>query len=226
MNQEPLEDYIKNHIDEEPERLAKLYRDTWLHRLYPRMCTDHYQGRVLKMLTEMIGPLRILELGTFSGYSTLCMAEGMPTGAIIDTIEIDDEHADELRDLFAETAPDRRIRLHIGDAEKVIGELEGSWDLIYIDANKRNYPTYLKLATERLADGGYIIADNTLWSGRVADESDHDPQLEGVREFNDTVRDDPQYECVILPIRDGLSLIRKKPLKGDIRVEWDKRRGE
>lgn len=210
MIDENLDKYITEHISPEPERLARLYRETWLHRLYPRMCTDHYQGRVLKMLTEMIRPLRILELGAYTGYSTLCLAEGMPEGATIDTIEIDDEMTDDLLSLFRENPRGADIRLHTGDAEEIIPQLPGSWDLVYIDANKRRYPEYLEIVSERLIPGGYIIADNTLWSGQVTEQNPKDAQLKGILKFNDAVHDNRDFECVILPIRDGLSVIRKK----------------
>lgn len=210
MIDKKINEYIITHISPEPEILANLYRETWIHRLYPRMCTDHYQGRVLKMLTEMIRPVRILELGTFSGYSTLCLAEGMPEGCTIDTIEIDDEWEDDLRKLFDDNIRGKDITLHIGDAEQIVPSLPGCWDLIYIDANKRRYPQYLSLITDRLAEGGYIIADNTLWSGQVIEENPHDLQLKGILEFNKEIKENPLFECIILPIRDGISLIRKK----------------
>lgn len=211
MIDEKLDRYITEHISKEPERLTRLYRDTWLHRLYPRMCSDHYQGRVLKMLVEMIRPLRILELGAYTGYSTLCLAEGMPAGATIDSIEIDDEMTDELLALFADDPRGADIRLHTGDALKVVPTLPGYWDLVYIDANKRQYPDYLEMLLPRILPGGYIIADNTLWSGKVTEADDNDPQLRGIKEFNRSVKDNERLECIMLPIRDGISLIRKNP---------------
>lgn len=207
---EQLERYIEVHISPEPERLRELYRHTHIHHLYPRMCSGHLQGRILKMLTAMISPMRILELGTFTGYSALCLAEGMPEGAQLHTVEVDDEMADELNELFAESSRHADITLHIGDAEEIIPRIEEEWDLVYIDANKRRYTAYLELILPRLKSGGYIIADNTLWSGKVADPEAHsDPQLRGIAEFNDTVAADPRLEKVILPLRDGLTLIRK-----------------
>ena len=211
MTDPKIEEYITTHISPEPERLNKLYRDTWLHHLYPRMCSGHLQGRILKMFTEMIQPLRILELGTYTGYSAYCLAEGMPVGAHLDTIEIDDEMSDELSAFFAENPRSEDITLHIGDAEEVIKSLPGYWDLIYIDANKRRYPSYFNIVKDRLIPGGYIIADNTLWSGQVVDPiKESDPQLQGILEFNRIVNEDPDFECIILPVRDGMSIIRKK----------------
>lgn len=206
------DDYISAHIDPEPAALRALYRHTHLHRLYPRMCTDHIQGRLLVMLTRMVAPRHILELGTFTGYSTLCFAEGMPEGSTIDTVEVDGDYADDLRELFADTAPGKEISLHIGDAEEIVPELlaRRSYDLVFIDANKRRYPEYYRLIAPALREGAYILADNTLWTDKVLDPDAHDPQTEGIRRFNDLVAADPSVEKVIVPVRDGLTIIRKK----------------
>ena len=203
------EDYISLHISPEPALLRKVFRETHLYRLYPRMCTDHVQGRLLVMLTRMISPARILELGTFTGYSTLCFAEGMPEGAHIDTVEVDAEYADDLRDLFEESGRD--ITLHIGDAEEIVPKLlaEGTYDLVFIDANKRRYPQYWTMLADALPSGAYILADNTLWTDKVLDPTAKDAQTEGIRQFNDLVARDPRFEKAIIPVRDGLTLIRK-----------------
>ena len=205
--QTDLTDYIESHISAEPPHLQKLYRDTWLHRLYPRMCAGHVQGRLLKMLTAMIAPTRVLELGTFSGYSAMCIAEGMDQSGEVHTVEIDDEQADSLRELFA-TAPGARITLHIGDALAVVPSLPGGWDIVYIDANKRQYTEYFEMVLPLVRQGGFILADNTLWDGKVATGS-HDPQTLGIERFNDAVARDPRVETAIIPIRDGLTLLRK-----------------
>lgn len=205
--QTDLTDYIEAHISAEPPRLQKLYRDTYLHRLYPRMCAGHVQGRLLKMLTAMVAPHRVLELGTFSGYSALCIAEGMTPDGEVHTIEIDDESADSLRALFADS-PGAPITLHIGDALQVIPSLPGEWDMVYIDANKRHYTEYYELLLPRVRQGGFILADNTLWAGKVASGS-HDAQTLGIERFNDLVARDPRVETAIIPIRDGLTLLRK-----------------
>lgn len=205
--QTDLTDYIESHISAEPPHLQKLYRDTWLHRLYPRMCAGHVQGRLLKMLTAMISPRRVLELGTFSGYSAMCIAEGMDQSGEVHTVEIDDEQADSLRELFA-TAPGARITLHIGDALTVVPSLPGGWDMVYIDANKRQYTEYFEMVLPLMRQGGFILADNTLWDGKVATGS-HDPQTLGIERFNDAVARDPRVETAIIPIRDGLTLLRK-----------------
>ena len=205
--QTDLTDYIESHISAEPPHLQKLYRDPWLHRLYPRMCAGHVQGRLLKMLTAMIAPTRVLELGTFSGYSAMCIAEGMDQSGEVHTVEIDDEQADSLRELFA-TAPGARITLHIGDALAVVPSLPGGWDMVYIDANKRQYTEYFEMVLPLVRQGGFILADNTLWDGKVATGS-HDPQTLGIERFNDAVARDPRVETAIIPIRDGLTLLRK-----------------
>lgn len=204
------EDYIAAHIDSEPPALRALFRHTHLHRLYPRMCTDHIQGRILTMLTAMVGPKKILELGTFSGYSTLCFAEGAP-GAHIDTVELDPDYADDLRELFDANAPGR-ITLHIGDAEAIVPGLlaENDYDLVFIDANKRRYPEYYAMIAPALRQGAFIFADNTLWTDKVLDPDANDPQTAGIRAFNDALAADPTVEKVIIPVRDGLTVIRKK----------------
>ena len=205
-----IDSYIEAHISPEPEPLARLYRHTHLYHLYPRMCTDHTQGRLLKMLTAMIRPMRILELGTFTGYSTLCMAEGMPRGCTIDTVEINDESEDELRAAFDGDPRGTDIRLHIGDALDIVPQLDGRWDMVFIDANKRNYTDYLDMVLPRVYPGGWILADNTLWDGHIlSEETCRDAQSRAIAAFNDRVAADPRLEKVILPVRDGLTIMRK-----------------
>ena len=208
-----IDDYIAAHTSPEPDHLRRLYRHTHLTRLYPRMCSGHVQGRLLTMLCSMVNPMRVLELGTFSGYSALCLAEGLSRpGATVDTIEIDDEAEDELRELFATAPYGRRVRLHIGDASEIIPSLTDLYDLVYIDANKRHYVAYLDLILPRLRPGGFIIADNTLWDGKVTDTAaNHDAQTLGLDEFNALVASRPDLLAVMLPLRDGLTLIRKAP---------------
>lgn len=205
-----MEDYIAAHIDPEPESLHTLYRRTHLTRLYPRMCAGHVQGRILKMLTSMIKPRHILELGTFSGYSTLCFAEGMPEEAELHTIEIDDEAEAHIREAIDASPWAGRIHLHIGDALDIVPTLGNGWNLAFIDANKRNYVDYYRLLRPLMAQDGYIIADNTLWGGKVTDTAARDPQTEGIRAFNDLVAADTSVEKIILPLRDGLTIIRCK----------------
>lgn len=206
-----LEAYIERHIDPEPDYLRRLERATNLMRINGRMCSGHTQGRLLKMLTRMIAPKRALELGTFTGYSALCIAEGMPEGSLLTTVEIEDELETPIREAFASAGKlAERIELKIGDALRVCASFpDASFDLIFIDADKRQYPDYLRQAIRLVRPGGYILADNTLWDGHVADDGRHDPQTEGVREFNRLAAADPTLETVIIPLRDGLSILRK-----------------
>ncbi len=210
---EALEAYIQSHIEAEPENLQRLDRDTHLRLLYPRMCSGHIQGRLLKMLVRMIDPLNVLELGTYSAYSALCLAEGLTReGAHIDTIEIDDELEDFIREHLKQSPYGSRITLHIGDALDIVPTLGKQYDLVYVDANKRHYPQYYDLVMQYLKPGGFIIADNTLWDGKVA-EPEHkqsDRQTQGIVEFNRMVAHDPRVEVVIVPVRDGLTLIHKR----------------
>lgn len=208
---EAEENYIVAHSSAEPASLKTLYRNTYINRLYPHMCCEPLQGRLLVMLTQMIAPHRILELGTFSGYSTLCFAEGMPDGAEVHTVEIDDEAETSLRATFEASPRAEQIHLHIGDALKLIPEISGEpWDMVYIDANKRLYTEYYEMVKPLVRQGGYILADNTLWADYVLDPKRNDAQTEGIRKFNDTVAADDTVEKVILPLYDGLTLIRKK----------------
>ncbi len=208
---EELENYILSHIDPEPELLRKVNRDTHVMCLYSNMCSGHLQGRMLKMICRMIRPKRILELGTFTGYSALCLAEGMPDGSQLHTIEINDELADFISGHFGASKYSDSIHLHIGDAAQIIPKIDEQWDLVFIDANKRTYIEYFDLIFPRVRPGGFIIADNTLWYGKVSDSSCHDPQTAGILAFNDYVNNDPRVENVILPLRDGLTIIYKKP---------------
>lgn len=201
-----LESYILRHIETEPQQLAKLDRQTQLHHLYPHQCSGHHQGRVLSMLSHMIRPKRILELGTFTGYAAICLAEGLAEDGELHTVEHNDEDTEALTKLFA---TDKRIRLHIGDASEKISELDGPWDFVYIDANKREYSAYLDLIMPKMAEGGFIVADNTLWGGKLTDSAEHDAQTCGIREFNNKVKElENLLHPVILPLRDGMTLMR------------------
>lgn len=213
MDNDILADYIEGHISAEPPHLKALYRHTHLTRLYPRMCSGHLQGRILAMLSKMISPASILELGTFTGYSTLCLAEGLRPGGRLVTVEIDDEYEDELRQLFASSPGGDQIELVIGDALELLPAISSGecWDLVFIDANKRHYCDYYRLLIDHVRPGGYILADNTLWDGKIASvPPPTDPQSRGIMDFNDMVAADARVESVILPLRDGLTLLRKK----------------
>lgn len=207
-----LEAYIGSHIDAEPAELRRIDRRSNLRLLNGRMCSGHIQGRLLKMLVRMAAPMRVLELGTFSGYSALCLAEGLPEGGSVDTVEADDELEDEIRANLASSPLGGRVTLHIGDALEVMKRWEGPvFDMIFIDADKRAYPEYYEAALPLLRDGGFIIADNTLWDGHVVEEGRHSPQTAGVMRFNDIVAADPRVEKSMIPLRDGLTVVRKIP---------------
>ena len=174
------------------------------------MASGHIQGRLLKMLVGMIKPQLVLEVGTFTGYATLCMAEGLPDGGVIHTIEIDDELEDFIRKGFDRSPLRDRINLHIGDALKLVPQIGLEFDMIFLDGDKTQYPDYYTVLMDYLKPGGYMIADNTLWDGHVVDSSyDKDPQTVGVRRFNDMVQADVRTEVAMIPIRDGLTIIRK-----------------
>lgn len=207
-----IDEYILQHIDPEGDYLHALYRDTHLKLLYPRMASGHLQGRMLKMFVRMIKPGCILEIGTYSGYSALCMAEGLPEGGMIHTFEINDEQEEFTRPWFEGSPYADRIKLYIGDALRLVPQLGLTFDLAFVDGDKRCYVDYYEMILPRLADGGYIIADNTLWDGHVLEEHPHasDLQTLGIKAFNDLVARDERVEKVILPLRDGLTIIRKK----------------
>ncbi len=207
-----LENYILNHIDPESELLATLDRETHLYHLRPRMVSGHLQGRILKMMCRMVSPRRILELGTFTGYSALCLAEGLVEGGEVHTIEIDDEIEDFTRSYFDRSPYRDQIKLFIGDASEIIPTLTDIYDMVFIDANKRDYLKYYELVLPKVRPGGIILADNTLWDGKVVtDPNSRDAQTIGIEAFNDFVTGDTRVEKVILPLRDGLTILWKKP---------------
>lgn len=205
-----LENYILDHSDREPELLAEINRKVNLRLLYPRMCSGHLQGRILTMLTSMIAPRRALEIGAYAGYSALCIAEGLPPDGRLDTIEIDDEMEPFILSNFAQSPYGEKITLHIGDVAEVLPRLGGQpFDMVYMDANKRTYWETFELILPMVRPGGFILADNTLWDGKVLDPiANHDAQTRGICEFNDRLAADPRVSRVILPLRDGLTLVR------------------
>ena len=209
---EDLQAYIEAHTSPEPEPLAALRRGINLRCLYPRMCSGHVQGRLLTLLTAMAAPRRALEIGTYAGYSALCIAEGLPEGSTLDTVEIDDEMEPRLRRLFSTSPLGSKITLHIADAEQLLPSYPPeTFDLVFLDADKRRYLETFRAVLPLVAPGGFILADNTLWDGKVADpDAKPDPQTAGIRRFNDAVAADPSLLTVILPLRDGLTLIQKK----------------
>ena len=206
-----IDEYILDHIDAESDYLKALYRATHVRLLRPRMASGHLQGRMLKMFVQMIRPQTVLEIGTYSGYSALCLAEGLPEGGMLHTYEINDEQEDFTRPWLENSPWAEKITFHIGDALEAVPQLGICFDLAFIDGDKRRYIEYYEMVLKYLNPGGYIIADNTLWDGHVL-ETPHptDKQTIGIKAFNDLVAKDSRVEKVILPLRDGLTIIRKK----------------
>lgn len=211
MDQDKIEEYILSHIDEEGDLLKNLNRDAHVNLLRPRMLSGHLQGRLLKMFSRLVQPQYILEIGTYTGYATQCLAEGAPDGAEIHTLEVNDELEDFIMKHLHKSKLEDKIHLHIGDALQIIPTLDCVFDLVFIDANKRHYCEYYDLIFDKVRSGGLIIADNTLWDGKVLEIPHHtDKQTIGIQEFNAKIASDDRVEKVILPIRDGLTLIWKK----------------
>lgn len=206
-----LEQYVLQHIDPEGDYLYRLWRATNIHLLRGRMASGHLQGRLLKMLVEMIRPKNILEVGTFSGYSAICLAEGLEEGGMVYTFEINDEQEDFTRPWIEGSAVADKIRFIIGDANVEAPQLGITFDMVFIDGDKRTYLESYEMALSVLRKGGFILADNTLWDGHVLEKpKPTDRQTQGIEQFNDFVNNDPRVEKVMLPLRDGLTIIRKK----------------
>lgn len=207
-----IDDYILCNIDSEPPHLAKIYREAHVKLLHPRMASGHLQGRLLKMFVQMIHPKHILEIGTYTGYSAICLAEGLEENGKVHTIEINDEMEDFIRNSFQESGYEDKIALHIGDAMDIIPSFEDDFfQLAFIDGDKRLYWNYFELTLPKIEKGGFLIVDNTLWNGKVVEAVEsNDWQTKGVLEFNKKLANDNRVEKVILPVRDGLTLIRKK----------------
>jgi len=206
----PLDDYIAAHSSPEGDYLYRLFRATHVEILAPQMASGHIQGRLLKFIVKMIRPKRILEIGTFTGYSALCMAEGLDEGSKIMTFEVEDELEDFTRRWIEGSEHASKVEFIIGDALEIVPGMGERFDMVFMDGNKREYIKYYELAMEYLNDGGWILADNTLWDGHVIEQERQDAQTNGVRAFNDLVRNDNRVEVVMLPLRDGLTIIRKK----------------
>ena len=207
-----IDAYMAAHSDAEPAWLAAIARETHVRTINPRMLSGHFAGRILKMLVRMVRPQRVLEIGTFTGYSALCLAEGLPADGHVDTIEIDDELEDFIRENIRQSPYAERITLHIGDALSIIPQLDGMFDFVFIDADKRAYRDYYELVLPKVPAGGFILADNTLWDGKVLlpNPPTGDHQTIEIKKFNDFVAQDERVEKVILPLRDGLTLMMKK----------------
>ena len=206
---EELENYIAQHSQNEPELLAALNRETHQKVLQPRMLSGHFQGRVLSMLSKLIRPMHILEIGTYTGYATLCLCEGMQKNGSIDTIDINEELALIQKKYFDLSSWNTQIIQHIGDAMEIIPTLEKKYDLVFIDADKENYLNYFDLIVPLMNEGGIILSDNVLWSGKVLETPDpRDLSTNILLEYNKKINEDPRVETVLLPIRDGLTVSR------------------
>lgn len=208
---EELDDYIVNHSQEEPELLQELTRETYQKILQPIMLSGPYQGRVLSMISKLINPKSVLELGTFTGYSTLCLAEGLNPDGEIHTIDVNEELFDFQRKYFDKSDYGHQIVQHLGNALDIIPKLNKTFDLVFIDADKPNYVNYFHLIVDKLNSGGIILSDNVLWHGKVIEKLDQkDISTKAVLEYNKLLKEDPGLETVLLPIRDGLTISRKK----------------
>ncbi|WP_068471713.1 O-methyltransferase [Saccharicrinis aurantiacus] len=206
-----LENYILDHINDEDKLLYELNRQTHLKILRPRMLSGHLQGQILKMICNMVQPTNILEIGTFTGYSCICMAQTLPPNGFIDTIDIDDEIKPFTESFFQKSGYADKIKMHIGDAMDIMPKLNKKYDLIFMDGDKRQYPDYYEICYQLLNPGGYILADNILWDGKVIQKLDpNDKYTKGILDFNKMVKNDNRVEKVIFPFRDGIFVIKKK----------------
>jgi predicted O-methyltransferase YrrM len=208
---EKLDDYVVAHSEEEPELLQQLSRETHQKILQPRMLTGHYQGRVLSMISKLVNPKNILEIGTYTGYSALCLAEGMQIKGELHTIDINEELFDFQRKYFEKSSYRKQIHQHLGNALDIVPILSMNFDLVFIDADKTNYANYFDIIIDKLNTGGIILSDNVLWSGKVIESIQPDDlDTKALIEYNTLLKEDSRIETVLLPIRDGLTISRKK----------------
>lgn len=205
-----LLEYVTKHSEDEPQLLKELNKETWQKVLQPRMLSGHYQGRLLSLISKLCQPKSILEIGTYTGYSALSLAEGLAKDGVLHTIDRNEELHDLQRKYFNKSGYGKQIKQYIGDAKNIIPEIEGNLDLVFIDADKSSYPKYFDLIIDRLNTGGLILSDNVLWSGKVIEKLDpKDKDTKALLEYNKLLKEDKRVETVILPIRDGLTLSRK-----------------
>lgn len=205
-----LDAYVCAHSTDEPPLLQELNRKTHLEVLQPRMLSGHFQGRVLSMLSHMIKPRRVLEIGTYTGYSALCFAEGLSDDGKVFTIDVNEELEELVRQYISKSGIEEKLEYLVGDAAHFIPALNEEWDIVFIDADKKSYIKYYELVFDKVKKGGYIIADNVLWSGKVLEEYDTlDRETKIIMDYNTMVHNDPRVEHVLLPIRDGLMIARK-----------------
>ncbi len=208
---EELENYAAQHTEDEPLLLQELNKRTHLNVLQPRMISGHFQGRFLSLLSKMVQPRTILEIGTYTGYATLCLAEGLHPDGVLHTIDIKEELTDLQREFFDRSGYGSQIVQHLGKAADIIPSLDTTFDLVFIDADKQNYAHYFDLVIEKMNRGGIILSDNVLWSGKVVEEVKHnDKHTQALMAYNQKIKDDPRVETVLLPIRDGITLSRVK----------------
>ena len=208
---EELESYAAQHTEDEPLLLQELNKRTHLNVLQPRMISGHFQGRFLSLLSKMVQPRTILEIGTYTGYATLCLAEGLHPEGVLHTIDIKEELTDLQREFFDRSGYGSQIVQHLGKAADIIPALNTTFDLVFIDADKQNYAHYFDLVIEKMNRGGIILSDNVLWSGKVVEEVKHnDKHTQALMAYNQKIKDDPRVETVLLPIRDGITLSRVK----------------
>ena len=208
---EELENYAAQHTEDEPLLLRELNKRTHLNVLQPRMISGHFQGRFLSLLSKMVLPRTILEIGTYTGYATLCLAEGLHPEGVLHTIDIKEELTDLQREFFDRSGYGNQIVQHLGKAADIIPSLNTTFDLVFIDADKQNYAHYFDLVIEKMNRGGIILSDNVLWSGKVVEEVKHnDKHTQALMAYNQKIKDDPRVETVLLPIRDGITLSRVK----------------
>lgn len=207
---ELLHDYCEQHSSPQSELLQEIERATHLKTTQPRMLSGHLQGRFLSMLSKMQRPKRILEIGTFTGYASLCMVEGLAADGELHTLEVNEELEPMIRNFWAQSPYQDQLHLHITDAKTFIEKEEGPWDLVFMDAAKKEYPLYFDLLQDKVPGGGLIIADNVLWSGKVADPNAKDASTEALRKYAQKVQDHPDWENVMVPLRDGLLMARKR----------------
>lgn len=206
---EELDDYVVAHTEEEPTLLQELTRETYQKILQPRMLSGHYQGRILSMISKLVSPKTILEIGTYTGYSALCLAEGLTKDGVLHTIDINEELHDFQRKYFNRSSYGDQIKQYTGDAMEIISTLDNGIDLVFIDADKHNYSNYFNLIIDKMNPGGIILSDNVLWSGKVIQElNPKDIDTKGLLEYNKLLKDDKRVETVLLPVRDGLTISR------------------
>lgn len=208
---ENIDQYASDHSQKEPELLQELFKETWQKALVPRMISGHFQGRVLSVISKLISPKTILEIGTYTGYSALCMAEGLQKGGLLHTIDHNEELHDFQRKYFDRSDHKDQIKQYVGEALDVLDEIEGPFDLVFIDADKANYSNYFKAIIDKMNPGGVILSDNVLWSGKVTETPNpKDEDTKALIAYNAMMNNDPRIETVLLPIRDGLTVSRVK----------------